>query len=441
MLVQSCIQGTSVVKLVESIERSIRGGELSSGEHLPPIRQLATKLGVSPATVSGAYRRLRERGLVNSRGRGGTVVSTRPPLILELPSVVPNDLIDLATGNPDPSLLPKLDAALRSVSRSQRLYDEHPYLSGLVDLGVAAFRGDGIMVDRVCIVNGSLDGIERVLADNLYPGDRVAVEDPCFNGVLDLVRARGLEPVPVALDQAGILPRSLSQAMKQKPKALIVTPRAQNPSGAAFTLERAEALRLVLNESPSLFVIEDDYFGELSGVPYYGLCSASRSRWTILRSLCKAMGPDLRIALLAGDEQTQSDIQGRQIIGIRWVSHILQDLAAYFLGDEQTRSRLEKAKRVYAARREALIGALRELEIEGLGRSGFNVWIPVAEEGGVVQNLQRAGWLVMPGDRYRIQSPPAIRVTVASLSESRASDLALEIHHALRASSRRGGAV
>ena len=167
MLVHSCIAGTSVVKLVESIEKGIRLGDLRAGEKLPAIRVLASKLDVSPATVSGAYRRLQERGLIVSKGRGGTVVSARPPVSLGTPDPVAEDVVDLATGNPDPKLLPKLGPALSSVRRAQRLYDENPYLPSLVALGVAGYRKDGIDSDRVCVVNGSLDGIERALSESL----------------------------------------------------------------------------------------------------------------------------------------------------------------------------------------------------------------------------------------------------------------------------------
>ena len=441
MLVHSCIEGSSVVKLVDSIEQGIRNGDLEAGGKLPPIRLLATKLKVSPATVSGAYRRLQERGFVVSHGRGGTVVSSRPPVSVGKPLLMDDDVIDVATGNPDPKLLPKIAPALASVRRSQRLYDENPYLPALVELGVEAYRNDGISADRVCVVNGSLDGIERVLSECLYPGDKVAVEDPCFNGVLDLVRARGLVPVPVDVDQNGIIPRALKQAMKLKPKALIVTPRAQNPTGAAFTFDRVEALRSILNEMPSLFVIEDDYFGDLSGVSYHGLCDGLRHRWAVVRSLCKSMGPDLRIALLAGDDQTLSNIQGRQVIGIRWVSHILQDMAVHFLSDKETSRCLKRAKSVYCRRREALVSALRDLGVVALGQSGFNVWIPVSEEAGVTQHLHRAGWLVTPGERYRIQSPPAIRVTTSSLPESKARSLAVAIRDAVQGAPVHGGRV
>ncbi len=425
MLVQSCIAGETIVNLVASVERGIREEKLAPGEKLPPIRTVASHLGVSPATVAGAYRQLQQRGFLVSQGRRGTAVSARPPLgLIAAPIRVRDGIVDCATGNPDRRLLPDLDAALKAVRREQTLYDADPNHPDLVRLGVAMFRENGIETDGISIVNGSLDGIERALAEVLRPGDRVAVEDPCFTGVLDLIRSRGLVPVPVEVDQSGIVPQSLREALALKPGALIVTPRAQNPTGAAFTAERIGELKGILAEFPELYVIEDDYVGAVSGVPYHGLFDSGRPRWAVVRSLCKALGPDLRIALVAGDAQTLANIQGRQVLGVRWVSHLLQDMAVYYLRDPQTLERLNDARDLYTQRRDALVKALQERGIAAWGRAGFNVWVPVPEEASVAQQLLQAGWMVTPGERFRLQSPPAIRVTTASLEESEAERLA-----------------
>jgi DNA-binding transcriptional MocR family regulator len=83
---------------------------------------------------------------------------------------------------------------------------------------------------------------------------------------------------------------------------------------------------------------------------------------------------------------------------------------------------------VYTERREALLAALSSHGIAGRGVSGLNVWIPVAEESATVQALLLLGWAVKAGERYRIASAPAIRVTVATLmpreAERFAGDLA-----------------
>ncbi len=440
-MIQTCIRGKSLVKLAASIEQGIRSGALKPGEKLPTIRSVAEALELAPATVAGAYRQLQQRGFLVAQGRRGTLVSARPPLSVASPLAAKEGVINCATGNPDRRLLPKLAPALGAVRRVQSLYDEDPNSPELVELGLMMFRNDGIPTGGICTVNGSLDGIERALAEHLFPGDRVAVEDPCFTGILDLIRSRGLVPIPVKLDDEGILPEALTSALSLKPKALIVTPRAQNPTGAAFTPARTRALKQVLAKVPDLFVIEDDYQGDISGASYHGLCDIERERWTVVRSLCKAFGPDLRIALQAGDEQTLSTIQGRQVLGMRWVSHLLQDMAVYYLKDAKTHEVIGRARQIYTTRREALVAALEALGVPCYGRSGFNVWVPVTDEAAVAQHLLNAGWLVTPGQRYRLESPPGIRVTISSLGEKDASRLAAEIGNCVDTASRLTGVV
>src|SRR5205809_531347 len=84
------------------------------------------------------------------------------------------------------------------------------------------------------IVSGAMDGLERVLREHLRAGDRVIVEDPCFTGILDLLNALSLVPVPVPVDDDGLEPAGLREALRGTAGALIVTPRAQNPTGAAL---------------------------------------------------------------------------------------------------------------------------------------------------------------------------------------------------------------
>jgi DNA-binding transcriptional MocR family regulator len=86
-----------------------------------------------------------------------------------------------------------------------------------------------------------------------------------------------------------------------------------------------------------------------------------------------------------------------------------------------------RAGRVYRERREALLRALRERGIDAHGVSGLNVWIPVAEESATVQAMLHAGWAVKAGERYRIASAPAIRVTIATLDAKDAERFAEEL--------------
>jgi DNA-binding transcriptional MocR family regulator len=425
------IKGSTAVEISASIEAVIREGRLVPGARLPTVRALARSRRVSPATVAAAYRTLRERGLLVAQGRRGTRVSARPALHARSAPPVPGHVRNLADGNPDPALLPPLRPALASLDPPPRLYAEELALPALLRLARRRLSREGIPAESLAVVGGALDGIERVLADQLRRGDRVAVEDPAFSGVLDLLSALGLVPVPVAVDDSGPLPAALEPTLRSGVQAVIVTPRAQNPTGAALDPPRVRALRGMLRAYPEVMVIEDDHAGPVAGVPARTLCDAARTRWAVVRSVSKSLGPDLRLAILAGDAATVARVEGRQLLGIRWVSHILQRLVVALWSQRGMAELLQRADRTYTQRRKALLDALAAHGISAQGRSGLNVWVPVPEEAEVMSSLWDAGWAVAAGERYRIESSPAIRITSATLEARDAQRLAADLARAL----------
>ena len=158
-------------------------------------------------------------------------------------------------------------------------------------------------------------------------------------------------------------------------------------------------------------------------------------RWVVIRSLAKVLGPDLRVAPMAGDPLTISRVEGRQLLGPGWVSHLLQQAAARIWEGAATRKLLVRAERTYAQRRAALVEALGEQGIAASGRSGLGIWVPVAEEAATVERLLGLGWAVSPGERYRFEAPPGVRITTASLEPAESRDLAGALADALRGTS------
>jgi DNA-binding transcriptional MocR family regulator len=394
---------------------------LQPDTRLPTVRALADDLAVSPATVAAAYRTLRDRGLVTGDGRRGTTVAAQPPLRVGGARVLPPGTRDLAAGNPDPALLPPLGPALARLDPAHKLYGGPSKLERLVELAEADFSADGIRGD-LAVVGGALDGLERILQTNLRPGDAVVVEDPSWPRIADLVSALGLRLEPVSLDGRGLVPDELDAALRRA-KAVIVTPRGQNPTGVAVDEERADLLRAVLAEHPEALLVEDDYVAAVSGAPYHALHTASR-RWAVVRSVSKVLGPDLRVALVAGDPLTVSRVEGRQLLGPGWVSNLLQQTVANLLGSASTRKHLARVERIYAERRAALVEALAAHSIPASGASGLGVWVPVAEEAATVQLLLERGWAVSAGERFRFRTPPGMRVTTTALDPTDAEELA-----------------
>jgi DNA-binding transcriptional MocR family regulator len=435
MAVQNYLSGSTSVNIAASVEGAVSSGKLPAGALLPPVRNAAAQLGVSPATVAVAYRLLQDRGVVAADGRRGTRVRPAPPIATPREVPIPAGVRDLSDGNPDPALLPDADAALTRLGSVARLYGEELNDPRLLELAREQFRADGIPSDHVSVVSGALDGIERVLREHLRPGDHVAVEDPSFTGILDLLSALSLVPVAVAVDDQGLLPAPLKKVIRSC-EALVVTPRAQNPTGAALSVRRARELRAVLASRPELVLIEDDHAGAVAGADYVTLIDRTRPTWAIVRSVSKSLGPDLRVALLASDPRTHARVEGRQTLGIRWVSHILQRLVAALWRDRTP----ARAGRIYTERRQALLRALAERGIPAHGTSGLNVWIPVSEESATVQALLHAGWAVRAGERYRIASAPAIRVTIATLEPKDAVRFADDLARVITPARRGSGA-
>ncbi|TJZ58642.1 aminotransferase class I/II-fold pyridoxal phosphate-dependent enzyme [Streptomyces piniterrae] len=420
MLGEYRIEGRRASEIAASVERAVGAGELQPGEVLPPLRELAVYLEVNPNTVAAAYRTLRDRGVIETAGRRGSRVRPRPASTAReaLRVEVPPGVRDASDGNPDPVLLPPLERALaEAAARSARrpvLYGAPAVDDDLAALARSAFAADGVPDGPIAVTSGSLDAIERVLAAHLRPGDTVAVEDPGWGSLLDLIPALGLRAAPVGLDDEGPLPEQLARAIEDGARAVIVTDRAQNPTGAAITQPRATELRTLLSQHPGVLLIEDDHGHGIVDLPLHPLAGVT-DHWVLVRSTAKAYGPDLRLAVLTGDATTVDRVCGRQRLGPGWVSHLLQDTVAHLWRTSAIEPAVVAGE--YDRRRDALIRALAGRGVRARGRSGMNVWVPVPDETGAVARLLHAGWAVAPGARFRLHSPPGVRITVSTLSD------------------------
>src|SRR5262249_44471369 len=285
-LIQNIQRLAGPATIAAEIEAAIAAGTLAPGTRLATVRELAAALEVSPATVATAYRTLGQRGLISGNGRRGTAVTGQPPLRVRGARPLPAGTRDLPAGNPDPALLPPLGPALARIDPAHKLYGGPAKLARLAELAAASFADDGIGGD-IAVVGGALDGIERALQSQLLPGDRVALEDPCWPRISDLVRSLGLHIEPVLVDQAGPVPEELARALSRGAKAVIATPRGQNPTGATVDDRRGRLVCEALASHSDVLVIEDDYVAEIAGAPYVSLHDAS-SRWVVIRSVSKA---------------------------------------------------------------------------------------------------------------------------------------------------------
>ncbi len=434
---QYIIRGAGAAAIASSVEEAISTGDLQPGAELPPIRDLAIQLGLNANTVAAAYRLLRERGAVETAGRRGTRVRDRPATTQRSlrALTVPPGVRDLSTGNPDPALLPIAAAQLPDADSRRRaplLYGEPALSPELAEQARTSLTADGVPAGHLAVTAGALDGIERVLAAHLRPGDRVAVEDPGWANLLDLIAALGFSVEPVGVDDDGPLAAEVARALRRGVRAVIVTTRAQNPTGAAVSAARRDELRGLLADRPDMLLIEDDHCAGIAGVPLHTLAGTTQ-HWAFVRSAAKAYGPDLRLAVLAGDRRTVERVHGRLRLGPGWVSYLLQDLTVGMWRDKTATRLVRKAETVYTRNRTVLHAALADRGVTSHGRSGLNVWVPVSDETVAITRLLGAGWAAAPGTRFRIGAPPGLRITISTLDVAEIDSLADAVADAVHA--------
>lgn len=430
------ISGSNAAQIAASVRELIEHGRLGAGAALPPVRSLADRLGVNRNTATAAYRLLQAAGLVATSGRGGTHVSTAPQVASEGFASPDAGLRDVGDGNPDPGLIPSPSGALASVLGRPVLYG-----APVVDPDLAAWADEWMRPDlapdgiRISVTNGASDALERLLGGSLSRGDAVAIEEPGFLSGIHAIRVGGFEPIGVPVDAEGMTPDGLRAALDAGARAVICTPRAQNPTGSSVSAERAEALREVLSEHPYALVVEDDHFSLLSLRPFRSIVPRDHRRFALVRSVSKFLGPDMSVALVASDEHTAARLGMRLRPGTAWVSHLLQRLSLALLTDGASRAQIAAAGEHYAARNRGFCDRLRDEGIACDPGDGLNVWVPVGDAAQAWDRLRAAGWLVRRGDEFRVAPEDApsdrIRVTVHSLSDDEQRELAAAVRAAL----------
>lgn len=436
------ISGGTAAEIVDSVRALVERGALVPGRTLPPVRVLAEDLGVNRNTVVAAYRRLARSGVVVARGRAGTHVAQRPQVPQE-GFADPGSLRDVGTGNPDPSFIPDLAPAMAAAGGRPVLYGEpiidHDFKDWARDWMAPDVPGPSDDV-HLTLTSGAVDAVERLLAQALMRDDAIALEDPCFLASIHIARLGGYRAVPVPVDAEGMTVEGLRAALDKGVRAVVTTPRAQNPTGVSLSARRAEQLREVLAEHPYVLVIEDDYYSFLSQRPFHSIVGPEHQRWALVRSVSKFIGPDLCLAVTASDADTAARLATRLSPGTTWVSHLLQRITHSVLRDADARALIDRAGVHYAERNASFAARLTEHGLPVEPGDGLSLWVPVqAPAQYVAERLMRRGWLARTGDEFRLAEagPPSryLRLTVHDLDAQQADALARDLATAVREAS------
>ena len=440
-------------QLSEQIAHQIRRGLLARGERLPATRELAGLLGLNRTTVSAAYEILESEGLISGQvGRGSFVTGGAGSAggvdwngLLERGDTSPagpnggwsKDVISFAVSRPSRDLFPldEFRATCGTVLARGDLADIlqlgspggyeplRRYLMEEARRQEVAGPGDDLLITNGC--QQALDLIGRVL---LKPGDTVAVEDPLYTGLKNLLTGMGTQLCGVPVGADGMDAAQLERVLERdKPRFLVVTSNFQNPTGASLPLAARKAL-LDAARRASVPVIENDAYGELrySGEPLPALKQLDDGGGTVLlRSFSKVSFPGLRVGWAVGPKPLIDRLRHAKEAADLHTDQLSQAVLLEFaesgrLEAHRTRMRQAGSERLAATLESCakyLPAGTRWTRPEG----GMNVWVRLPEPldaGELLARAQRAGVAYMPGRYFAVSrlEPGALRLSFAGLA-------------------------
>ncbi|NTJ43795.1 PLP-dependent aminotransferase family protein [Agrobacterium larrymoorei] len=397
----------------------IRAGALPVGAKLPPIRDLAYSLNVSPATISEAWSELRRQKIITGRGRNGTWVSgdrfIAKPERLASAGHYGTNVLDLTMAVPDPTLLPPLEKAMAYGASAEGL-NSYERSRILPELEAEVRKTWPYDAEAFLAMNGGYNAVYTAIHALVTPGAPVAIEEPTAMRLLDILEHQGARILPVKCDENGPVPSSLQAAMRYKPVVFLFQPRLHSVTGHTVTPERMDELADVLRDSDAI-IIEDDGIADIASTPRLSLGTAFPDRVIHVLSFSKTLGPDLRLAVMSSTKPLIEQVQSYRSFSAAWTSRVLQAAGSWLLRQPETEVCVANARANYKTRRDSLASALRDRGLPTPDGEGLCLWVPVVSESFAMVTLAARNIAVVSGKKFHVTDTGNIRVATSMLCD------------------------
>lgn len=388
-------------QLENELRSAIENRTLPDGTRLPSSRSLADQLGVSRGVVVDAYEQLAAQGLLITRSRQVPVVRTGQLRRSAATRPAPRYRFVANPNAPDLSLFPRR-AWLRATAEVMReLPDDeldYPTEPGGPLALRSALAGYLARVRRVhadpetCLLTlgflHSLDLVCRTLAQRGIR--RVAVENPSIPEQVAIAERNGIAVEPIAVDDAGLV---VDHLLMGDARAVIVTPAHQFPIGVVLSPDRRRALADWARERDAL-IIENDYDAEFryDGRPIGAVQALAPERTVYLGTTSKSLAPAVRLGWIvapAADDVSSLFEGGGGFVGLNG------SIVARLLGSGAYERHVQRCRRQYRRRRDALVTAISERlpQLRVIGAAGglhLTVQLPAGYDGTAVAEAARS---------------------------------------------------
>lgn len=433
---------------VADLIRDMRdNGTLKAGDRIPSLRNLAETLGISIPTVRQAYEELERIGLLESRPKSGyyltsfsnksssprktrmaasAVPVSRQELIEQVhnavhtPGAVPFGISNPVGALPNDRALARWTRRVMSSAREHAIgYGPFAGFEPLRRQLVLRYLEMGLSTtpEQLVITNGAQEALAISLQLLAKPGDIIAVESPCYFGILELIESLGMLAYEIPLcAKTGLSLDDVASAIERHPiKACVFSSSITNPMGVKLNEQDKQALVKLL-ESKSIGLIEDDVYGDLyfdsqRGKP--AQCYSQKGLVITCSSFSKTAAPGHRVGWLLSPEYAAAAARLKRALSCSSALLNQWALTEYLVSGEYDRY-LRQLRQVLFTNKERM----RACIVDNFGddvrltnpAGGAVLWLELPRKMDGSQLFHRAldagislmpGTLFAPSDRYR----------------------------------------
>lgn len=457
------------VAIADALVAAIKAGRLSAGSRLPGTRSLAATLGVHRNTVVAAYAELTAQGWVYGSQARGTFVTTAPILADAAPAgttsaararfrVADDDAVRTAArpletdgstpqsrehpalilsgGIPDLRHVPRaaLARAYRRALLSRKEVLDYGDARGVLRLREAlaamlrATRGMPCSSEDVIVTRGSQQGLALAARVLVRPGDTIAVEELGYPPAWQIFRREGATLLPIPVDKSGVDVDALADTLKRRRvRAVYLTPHHQYPTLATLSGPRRRQL-LALCQRHGVAIVEDDYDHEFhyASRPVLPLAAADPGQVIYIGTLSKIVAPGIRLGYIVAPRDVLRTMAAERMLLDRQGDAAVETAVAELFEDGEIQRHARRMRRLYVARRDALVRLLRTRFAEAVEfdvpDGGMSLWVQLrgrrsAER--IAAHAARQGIWVGPGRYFSLagHALPYLRIGYAGWSE------------------------
>ena len=344
------------LQIYNFIKQLIINSEIKEHEKLPPIRKLADYMGVNNATIVKVYELLENEGYVYKIVGSGTFASNIK--LKKKKSVKREGLIHFDSGNPSADMFPiedykkAINMALERDGSTIFDYDEGKGSKELREEISKYLREKQINTDKenIQIISGAQQGIDIVCKGLINYSDVVFVEEPTYNGALEVFKSRGAKVISIPMLDDGIDIGILKLKLEKiKPKLMYVMPNFQNPTGISYSAYKKRKL-IELSEEYDFYILEDDF---ISDFPFDSEDNRplksydNNDRVIYIKSFSKILMPGLRIGIVEIPMELQSKILWAKYSSDISTPGLIQKSMYYYMSCFNWEEYLDNISRIY----------------------------------------------------------------------------------------------